>query len=82
MISDLFQLIIGNFGQGDEQSAAQMFLWAVLTVPHFMSSELRILSESAEYILKNEILIYIYQDTLGIQGKHIMKVLICQLPSF
>lgn len=81
-ISGLFRLIIGNFGQGNELSEAQIVLWAVLTAPHFTFSELRTLSESAEYTLKNEVLIYIYQYTLGIQGKRIMKVLICQLSSF
>lgn len=60
LISDLFQLIIGNFGQCHEQSEVQIVLWAVLTAPHFMASQLRTLSESAEYILKNEILIYLY----------------------
>lgn len=60
MISDLFQLVIGNFGQGNEQSGVQIVPWAVLTAPHFMSSELRTLSESAEYIWENEILLYIY----------------------
>lgn len=79
MISDLFQLIIGNFGQGNEQSGVQIVPWAVLTAPHFMSSELRTLSESVEYIWENEILlyIYIYKSTLGIKGKHIMQVIIC-----
>ncbi|KAM9598859.1 LOW QUALITY PROTEIN: alpha-N-acetylgalactosaminidase-like, partial [Morphnus guianensis] len=47
-------LIIGNFGQGNEPSEAHIVLWAVLTAPHFTSSELRTLSESAEYTLKNE----------------------------
>ncbi|XP_075022142.1 uncharacterized protein LOC142089452 [Calonectris borealis] len=63
----------GNFGQGNEQSEVQTVLWAVLTAPLFTSSELRTFSESAECIFENEIPIYIYQDTSGIQGKHIMK---------
>jgi len=79
MISDLFQLIIGDFGQGSEQSGVQTVPWAVLTAPLFVSSELRTLSESAECVLKNEVLICINQDPSGIQGKHIMKVLIFQL---
>ncbi|XP_074866981.1 alpha-N-acetylgalactosaminidase-like isoform X2 [Carettochelys insculpta] len=67
------KLIIGNFGLSYEQSKVQMALWAILAAPLFMSSDLRTISEDAKYILQNQLLIYINQDSLGIQGQRIMQ---------
>ncbi|XP_043380507.1 alpha-N-acetylgalactosaminidase isoform X3 [Chelonia mydas] len=67
------KLIIGNFGLSYEQSKVQMALWAILAAPLFMSSDLRTISEDAKYILQNKLLIYINQDSLGIQGQRIIQ---------
>ncbi|XP_039346578.1 alpha-N-acetylgalactosaminidase-like isoform X4 [Mauremys reevesii] len=72
--NDPDMLIIGNFGLSYEQSKVQMALWAILAAPLFMSSDLRTISEDAKYILQNKLLIYINQDSLGIQGQRIMQI--------
>ncbi|XP_043380509.1 alpha-N-acetylgalactosaminidase isoform X5 [Chelonia mydas] len=71
--NDPDMLIIGNFGLSYEQSKVQMALWAILAAPLFMSSDLRTISEDAKYILQNKLLIYINQDSLGIQGQRIIQ---------
>ncbi|KAM9124909.1 alpha-N-acetylgalactosaminidase-like isoform 2-T2 [Pangshura tecta] len=71
--NDPDMLIIGNFGLSYEQSKVQMALWAILAAPLFMSTDLRTVSKNAKYILQNKLLIYINQDSLGIQGQRIMQ---------
>ncbi|XP_061456231.1 alpha-N-acetylgalactosaminidase-like isoform X2 [Rhineura floridana] len=68
-------LIIGDFGLSYEQSKVQVALWAVLAAPFFMSCNLRTISAEARDILQNPLLIYINQDSLGIQGKRVTKEL-------
>nr|XP_020664052.1 alpha-N-acetylgalactosaminidase-like isoform X1 [Pogona vitticeps] len=66
-------LIIGDFGLSHEQSKVQVALWAILAAPFFMSCNLRTISEEAKDLLQNPLLIYINQDSLGIQGRRITK---------
>lgn len=70
----ILQLIIGNFGLSDEQAQSQMALWTIMAAPLFMSTDLRVISEKAQKILKNKLMIKINQDPLGIQGRRILQV--------
>ncbi|XP_062989692.1 alpha-N-acetylgalactosaminidase [Elgaria multicarinata webbii] len=71
--NDPDMLIIGNFGLSYEQSRSQMALWTVMAAPLLMSMDLRTISESAQEILQNKLMIKINQDPLGIQGRRILK---------
>lgn len=71
----VLQLIIGNFGLSLEQSKSQMALWTIMAAPLFMSTDLRVISESAKEILQNKLMISINQDPLGIQGRRILQVM-------
>ena len=68
-------MIIGNFGLSYDQSRAQMALWAVLASPLFMSVDLRTIRPEMKAILQNKNVISVNQDSLGIQGRRIFKVL-------
>lgn len=71
----VLQLIIGNFGLSLEESKSQMALWTIMAAPLFMSTDLRVISESAKEILQNKLMITINQDPLGIQGRRILQVM-------
>lgn len=64
------QLIIGNYALSYSQSLAQMAIWSIWSAPLFMSNDLdpTQLSEDFAKILKNEHLIAINQDDLGVLG--------------
>uniref|UniRef100_A0A8C5PXT7 Alpha-galactosidase n=1 Tax=Leptobrachium leishanense TaxID=445787 RepID=A0A8C5PXT7_9ANUR len=72
--NDPDMLITGDFGLSYEQSKAQLAIWAILAAPLIMSNDLRTISQEAKDLLQNRLLIYINQDSLGIQGRQIMKV--------
>lgn len=74
-LSFILQLIIGNFGLSLEESKSQMALWTIMAAPLFMSTDLRVISESAREILQNKLMITINQDPLGIQGRRILQVM-------
>ncbi|XP_058047863.1 alpha-N-acetylgalactosaminidase [Ahaetulla prasina] len=71
--NDPDMLIIGNFGLSLEESKSQMALWTIMAAPLFMSTDLRVISESAKEILQNKLMIKINQDPLGIQGRRILQ---------
>ncbi|XP_042323691.1 alpha-N-acetylgalactosaminidase [Sceloporus undulatus] len=71
--NDPDMLIIGNFGLSCEQSRSQMALWTIMAAPLFMSTDLRVISDSAKEILQNKLMIKINQDPLGIQGRKILQ---------
>uniref|UniRef100_A0A6J0T9K1 Alpha-galactosidase n=1 Tax=Pogona vitticeps TaxID=103695 RepID=A0A6J0T9K1_9SAUR len=71
--NDPDMLIIGNFGLSDEQAQSQMALWTIMAAPLFMSTDLRVISERAQKILQNKLMIKINQDPLGIQGRRILQ---------
>ncbi|KAM8934759.1 alpha-N-acetylgalactosaminidase [Pelodytes ibericus] len=72
--NDPDMLITGNFGLSYDQSKAQLAIWAILSAPLIMSNDLRTISEDAKDLLQNRLLIYINQDSLGKQGRQVMKV--------
>ncbi|XP_069760954.1 alpha-N-acetylgalactosaminidase-like isoform X3 [Narcine bancroftii] len=67
------KLMVGNFGLNQDQSKAQLAIWAILAAPFFMSNDLRTISDDAKALLQNKLLIYIDQDKLGQQGVRIKK---------
>lgn len=71
--NDPDMLIIGDFGLSMDQSRSQMALWAIMAAPLFMSNDLRAISREAQAILQNKMIININQDSLGIQGRRIVK---------
>ncbi|CAH2306927.1 alpha-N-acetylgalactosaminidase-like isoform X1 [Pelobates cultripes] len=72
--NDPDMLITGDYGLSYEQSKAQLAIWAIMAAPLIMSNDLRTISEEAKDLLQNRLLIYINQDSLGIQGRQVMKV--------
>lgn len=70
------QLIIGNFGLSMDQARSQMALWAIMAAPLIMSNDLRKLDNGARAILQNKVAIAINQDSMGIQGRRLLQVLI------
>ncbi|XP_069760953.1 alpha-N-acetylgalactosaminidase-like isoform X2 [Narcine bancroftii] len=71
--NDPDMLMVGNFGLNQDQSKAQLAIWAILAAPFFMSNDLRTISDDAKALLQNKLLIYIDQDKLGQQGVRIKK---------
>ncbi|XP_077172239.1 alpha-N-acetylgalactosaminidase-like [Paroedura picta] len=71
--NDPDMLLTGNSGLSLEQAKAQLALWAILAAPLFMSCNLRTLSAEAKDLLRNQLLIYIDQDPLGVPGRRIAK---------
>ncbi|XP_051877216.1 alpha-N-acetylgalactosaminidase-like [Pristis pectinata] len=71
--NDPDMLIVGNFGLNQDQSKAQLAIWAILAAPFFMSNDLRTISADAKSLLQNKLLIHIDQDKLGQQGVRIKK---------
>ncbi|XP_063790380.1 alpha-N-acetylgalactosaminidase isoform X2 [Pseudophryne corroboree] len=72
--NDPDMLITGDFGLSYEQSKSQLAIWAIMAAPLIMSNDLRTISQDTKQLLQNRLLIYINQDSLGIQGKRIGKV--------
>lgn len=68
--NDPDMVIGGNFGLSEEQAKLQMSVWSILAAPLFLSVDLRTVSPSIASILKNEEVIAVDQDPLGIQGTH------------
>lgn len=62
------QLVIGNFGLSLAQAEAQMAIWSIWSAPLFMSNDLRDIDPAMANVLKNEHLIDINQDQLGVFG--------------
>ncbi|CAH1268336.1 NAGA [Branchiostoma lanceolatum] len=66
-------LIVGDYSLSYEESKAQMAMWAILAAPLFMSNDLRSISPEARTILMNKEVIRISQDSLGMQGRRVIK---------
>lgn len=60
------QLVIGGFALSHEQALAQMAIWSIWSAPLFMSNDLNKLEPEFANILKNEELINVNQDKLGV----------------
>ncbi|XP_078682945.1 alpha-N-acetylgalactosaminidase-like isoform X4 [Branchiostoma floridae x Branchiostoma belcheri] len=71
--NDPDMLIVGDYSLSYEESKAQMAMWAILAAPLFMSNDLRSISAEARSILMNKEVIRISQDSLGMQGRRIIK---------
>jgi alpha-galactosidase len=61
-------LLVGNPGLSVSEQRAQFAIWAILSAPLYISSDLRSISEEALEILRNEEVVAINQDILGKQG--------------
>lgn len=73
-----FQIIGGNFGLSYDEAKAQLALWAIMASPLLMSNDLRQIKPEFLALLKNEEVIKVNQDSLGIMGKRIYSVSIYQ----
>lgn len=62
------QLVIGNFALSLDQARAQMAIWSIWSAPLYMSNDLRAIEPEMAAVLKNEKLIAIDQDRLGVLG--------------
>ncbi|XP_001629503.3 alpha-N-acetylgalactosaminidase [Nematostella vectensis] len=71
--NDPDELIIGNFGLSDDQSRAQMALWAIMASPLIMSTDLRSIKPRHKEILLNKEVIAVNQDKLGKMGRQWIK---------
>ncbi|XP_035682064.1 alpha-N-acetylgalactosaminidase-like isoform X3 [Branchiostoma floridae] len=71
--NDPDMLIVGDYSLSYEESKAQMAMWAILAAPLFMSNDLRSISPEARSILMNKEVIRISQDSLGMQGRRVIK---------
>ena len=60
--------MVGNFGLSFAQASAQMAIWSIWAAPLFMGNDLRSLEPRAASLLKNERLIGVNQDELGVFG--------------
>lgn len=69
-----FQIIAGNFGLSYDEAKAQLSLWAIMASPLLMSNDLRSIKPEFLTLLKNEEVIKVNQDSLGIMGKRIYSV--------
>lgn len=67
------QLVIGNFGLSLNQARAQMAIWSIWSAPLFMSNDLRHIHPSMAAILKNEKVIAVDQDPLGLFGQMVQQ---------
>ncbi|XP_020904932.1 alpha-N-acetylgalactosaminidase [Exaiptasia diaphana] len=72
--NDPDMLTIGNFGLSDDQSRAQMALWAILAAPLIMSTDLRTIADRHKEILQNKEVIAVDQDPLGKMGRRWLNV--------
>eukprot|EP00058_Branchiostoma_floridae_P015500 XP_002600988.1 hypothetical protein BRAFLDRAFT_232493 [Branchiostoma floridae] len=72
--NDPDMLIVGDYSLSYEESKAQVAMWAILAAPLFMSNDLRSISPEARSILMNKEVIRISQDSLGMQGRRVIKV--------
>ena len=67
--NDMDVLEVGNFGLSDEEAKTQMAIWALISSPLIMSTDLRHIREEQKEILMNKHVIDVSQDSLAIQGK-------------
>jgi len=62
------QLVIGNFGLSEDEARAQMAIWCLWSAPLYMGNDPRNMGQEMAAILKNEKLIAVDQDKLGLFG--------------
>jgi hypothetical protein len=72
--NDPEQLTIGNYGLSANQQQLQMSLWAIMSAPLFVSSDLRVIGSEYSRILLNRIALAIDQDKSGILGLEIKRM--------
>lgn len=73
---------MGNFGLSEQQERAQIAIWAAWSAPFYMSNDLRALSKQSADLLKNEHLIRVNQDPLGVWALMVGELLDGQLQAF
>lgn len=71
--NDPDMLLIGNYGLSLEQSKSQMAVWAILSAPLLISTDLRNIRPEFKEILLNKKIIAVNQDPLGIQGRRVFR---------
>lgn len=70
----MLQILAGNFGLSYDEAKAQFALWAIMASPLLMSNDLRQIKREFLDLLKNEKVIAVNQDPLGMMGKRIYNV--------
>ncbi|CAD5232455.1 unnamed protein product [Bursaphelenchus xylophilus] len=71
--NDPDMLIVGNPGVSIGAARVQMAVWSIWSAPLIMSNDLRIIGEDFAALLKNEKVIAVDQDELGIMGRMVKK---------
>ena len=71
--NDPDQLVIGNSGLSLDQAKTQMAIWAMLSSPLLMSTDLRYVRPEFKQILQNRDVIAINQDKMGIQARRVVN---------
>ncbi|CAD5232454.1 unnamed protein product [Bursaphelenchus xylophilus] len=71
--NDPDMLIVGNPGVSIGVARVQMAVWSIWSAPLIMSNDLRLISEEEAALLKNEKVIAVNQDELGIMGRMVKK---------
>lgn len=66
--------MIGN-GLEYEQSKSHMAIWAIMAAPLFLSTDLTTITPQIKSLLQNKQIIAVNQDSLGIPGKRMYKVI-------
>lgn len=66
--NDPDMLVVGNPGLSISEQRAQFAFWAIFAAPLYISADLRTIPPESLEILKNEEVVNINQDALGLQG--------------
>ena len=69
--NDPDMLEVGNGGMTEDESRAQMSLWAIMSAPLIAGNDVRVLDDETRAILLNPEVIAVDQDPLGLQGVRI-----------
>ena len=67
------QLIVGNWALSKDQARVQMAIWSLWSAPLYMGNDLRSIAPEMGAILKNEPLIRVDQDPLGVFGQMVSE---------
>lgn len=63
--------LVPELGMSDEEFRTQMTMWAIAAAPLVIGSDPRELSETSLDILRNEAVLAVNQDPLGVQGERV-----------
>ncbi|KAF0107680.1 MAG: alpha-galactosidase [Hyphomonadaceae bacterium] len=71
--NDPDMLQAGNGGMNDTEYRTQFSMWAILAAPLIASNNLMTMNDATRTIFTNQEIIAVDQDTLGIQGRRLVK---------